>query len=299
MSKEQLEQVTSAKIYWYSGFKEPVNLISLFIASISLAYAIIIANTINTPRELSFALASGAPNKLLDVDSTIKTVALFDKNGRQIEHDLYIGQLALWNSGELSIVPSEMYRPLSLKLIGEGRIISVTPIAEIEPQITRITPKQIDDKTVVFDWSNLDLEMGSTFQVVYTSRELQGLTRNLFAVLYNTVRGSNNTLEVTGAIKEGRIVRSSKAFDVVFAFAFVGLIIFVPMSMLCLLAALFFRIRSPKIGLFCYKSIAILMIPSVISVIICTISIIYFFVVGVEPSGLDFGTSSVLSRSKP
>jgi hypothetical protein len=195
---------------WLQEFKRPINIVFLLISAISLALGILSLSTTRAPRKISYIISI---HDLMSHNPGSIPVGLFDEAGRAIDGDVYFAQMSFWNSGSSAIGSPDMHRALRYELFDQGRIIAVEKLAESGPSVTNMRAIMESEKSVRFDWDNLDLKMGAKFQVVFISfdrRHRIGLL-SIFSMAKSAIWKIGFTSDLTGFIREGELIDAQGA----------------------------------------------------------------------------------------
>ena len=115
---------------------------------------------------------------------------LIHQNGSEIKHNVYVGTLTLWNSGDISLRESSVIKPLSITLPDGAEILDVSVIKSDRQDITGFTAKQTA-RGFDYEWKILEPNDGATVQIMYAADA---------PVIFLT----NGAIEGVGSFNEGR-----------------------------------------------------------------------------------------------
>lgn len=151
-----------------SDTKKPFNILMLSIAIISIVlatYFFFQSRRIQRPTYL----ISDEISKVYDSSKKAPNLGFLKASGERIEKDVFLITVHFWNSGNLSIEPQDIRKPVEFTISNCEEIVDYDVVAQTNPDITHFFLSRANDqRTLVLNWKHLDPNNGVKFQVFYT-----------------------------------------------------------------------------------------------------------------------------------
>lgn len=153
--------------YDFSDFKKPSYLITLGIALLSVLLAIYLYKAGNKAKEISYRLNTSA--LIYDNKMSSPAIKVLEKDSIVLTDNVYLISGLIWNTGDFSISKDDLRKPITVDLIGEGRILDYKIIREIDSSTTKFKLMLSSPKTRTLGWEYFDPNDAMMFQILYTS----------------------------------------------------------------------------------------------------------------------------------
>jgi hypothetical protein len=149
-----------------------LNIAGLIIGLIGLIIGLVsYLNTVKK-KEISYNVFEPAykifDNEAIDKESNLM---ILTKDSLNIEQNIYLTTIAIWNSGDLTINKSDVRKRIVLKLKGVNKIIDFKLIKGVEAGISKFTYEVNKDSIYNIDWKFFDPKNGVKFQMLYLGEE--------------------------------------------------------------------------------------------------------------------------------
>jgi hypothetical protein len=149
-----------------------LNILGFIIGLIGLIIGLVsYLNTVKK-KEISYNVFEPAykifDNEAIDKESNLM---ILTKDSLNIEQNIYLTTIAIWNSGDLTINKSDVRKRIVLKLKGVNKIIDFKLIKEVEAGISKFTYEVNKDSIYNIDWKFFDPKNGVKFQMLYLGEE--------------------------------------------------------------------------------------------------------------------------------
>ena len=151
--------------------KRPFNLLSTAIAIVSLALSIYFYFETLQRREPFYL--QHETTQIFNRSSSSQNLRLTDATGKQIDADVHLLEISLWNHGRQPIEAADIRTPVYLELAGENRIIDFSVARDLKPQISKMKVTAVPSadgslKRLQVSWDHLDPGLGARVQIIYT-----------------------------------------------------------------------------------------------------------------------------------
>ena len=151
-----------------SDIKNPFNMLMLFIAVVAIiisAYFFFKSKRLQRPTYL----ISTEISKVYDSKRTSPNLILLNASNQKIEKDVFLVTVHFWNSGNLSIEPQDIRKPVEFTIPNCEKVVDYNVVSQTNRNITNfsLSPGS-DQRSLVLNWTHLDPNNGAKFQVFYT-----------------------------------------------------------------------------------------------------------------------------------
>jgi hypothetical protein len=234
-----------------------LNILGFIIGLIGLIIGLVsYLNTVKK-KEISYNVFEPAykifDNEAIDKESNLM---ILTKDSLNIEQNIYLTTIAIWNSGDLTINKSDVRKRIVLKLKGVNKIIDFKLIKEVEAGISKFTYEVNKDSIYNIDWKFFDPKNGVKFQMLYLGEE------KLSGKISGNILETSFVEFIPAEIKDGDITIESKTKR------FVALIIFIIMGVLIIITNIFDILRKrKKEGEIKVKSLSMIVLLNIIFLI--------------------------------
>lgn len=160
----------------------------------------------------SFAYTIPQPFKIFD-SSTPSRISVLGANGEQIENDVYLQEIIIWNNGNQSIEPNVVRVPITLGIAplalqdssvknAKNQILEFKVARQTDPNISKVRARQesnkIGDPRIRLEWDHLDAGQGARVQIIYSTSSETALNfdvRGQIAGISRLTNGNTSILE--------------------------------------------------------------------------------------------------------
>ena len=183
-------------------FIRPVNIVFLLFSIISLFIAVKSYIQSNIPKTISYVITT---EKLINYKDFDDHIRLYADGNQLIDSNLYTSTISIWNSGTASITNKDLYRKMNISLLDSGKVISAMLSNEIEPDVSNFRLVTTDNKNVLLEFDNFDIDLGTNIKVVYTSHQRTKMSVER-AFRYYFQSKEIEPFRISGFVSEGRII---------------------------------------------------------------------------------------------
>jgi hypothetical protein len=201
-----------------------LNILGFIIGLIGLIIGLVsYLNTVKK-KEISYNVFEPAykifDNEAIDKESNLM---ILTKDSLNIEQNIYLTTIAIWNSGDLTINKSDVRKRIVLKLKGVNKIIDFKLIKEVEAGISKFTYEVNKDSIYNIDWKFFDPKNGVKFQMLYLGEE------KLSGKISGNILETSFVEFIPAEIKDGAITIESKPkrFLTLISLIIVGILIII------------------------------------------------------------------------
>jgi hypothetical protein len=151
--------------------RKPYNLLSTAIGVLGIIIGLWLFFLGQEKREPYYL--AGKTTQVFDSAASFPTIKLTDKAGTQVNENVYLTEIAIWNGGGKPIEPSDVRIPLAVQLTGANRILDFSVIKQNQPLISEFAiaaDPQVPNRLSI-SFKHLDPGIGARIKVLYAGKE--------------------------------------------------------------------------------------------------------------------------------
>lgn len=149
-----------------SELKRPFNLVTLVLTILSIVLSFFFYYKAEKQKSISFSL--NEPSSLIyDSKNSTSAIKIYEKDSVPINQDIFLLTGTIWNSGDFSILKSDLRIPISLSLNKQNRILDYKITKQSDSLITKFSLQKFLNNSLLLDWNYFDPKLGLNFQIIY------------------------------------------------------------------------------------------------------------------------------------
>ena len=149
--------------------KQPFNIVTLVIALISLGLSIFFYQNSKKTRSISYQVTQPII-KIFDKENATPKIKLLKNDSVLINDNVYLLTGKIWNSGNLSILPSDVRKDLTIELDISNIILDYKITNEKESGISNFKLDLISANKLSLNWDYFDPNYGLVFQIMFLGK---------------------------------------------------------------------------------------------------------------------------------
>jgi len=150
--------------------KQPAFIITLMLALISIIVNFVLYQKSIKARDLSFQITQPIA-KVFDSENATSKIKLLENDSILITDNIYLLTGKIWNSGNLTILSSDVRKELTIELDISNRILDYEIINERESGISNFKLDLISQNKLSLNWDYFDPSYGLVFQIMFLGKD--------------------------------------------------------------------------------------------------------------------------------
>ena len=147
-------------------FKQPFNIVTLSLTVISIGLAIFLYQNSKKTRSISYQVTQPII-KIFDSENATPKIKLLKNDSVLINDNVYLLTGKIWNSGNLSILHSDVRKDLTIELDISNIILDYKITNEKESGISNFKLDLISANKLSLNWDYFDPNYGLVFQIMF------------------------------------------------------------------------------------------------------------------------------------
>lgn len=146
--------------------KKPFNIVTLILTILSISLSVIFYYKSVKEKSLSYQL--NEPSSLIyDSQKSTSSLKIYEKDTVPINHNVYLINGTIWNSGDYSFEKSDIRIPITITLGQSNRIIDYKITKQKDSTVAKFSLSEMTQNSLKINWNYFDPGYGLTFQIIY------------------------------------------------------------------------------------------------------------------------------------